>query len=62
MKKSDIICPRCHAGYRWIELATRKSTKGEFHCLVCDHILEVFDGLTEVGIRLTAQPEKTFLD
>jgi hypothetical protein len=34
--------------------------KGAYRCLLCDHVLEVFDGLTEVAIRLTVQPEKTF--
>jgi hypothetical protein len=32
----------------------------EFRCLLCDHVLEVFDGTAEVAIRLTVQPEKTF--
>jgi hypothetical protein len=26
-----------------------------------DHLLEVFDGKTEIAIRLTVQPEKTFV-
>jgi predicted Zn finger-like uncharacterized protein len=60
MKKSDIACPKCHAGYRRIELASRPGAKGEFRCLLCDHVLEVLDGSTEVAIRLTVQPEKTF--
>jgi hypothetical protein len=60
MKKSDVICPKCHAGYRRIELATRKGTPGEFCCLICGQVLEVFDGSTEIVIRLTVQPEKIF--
>jgi transposase-like protein len=60
MRKSDIICPECKAGYRRIELATRKGTRGEYRCLLCNHVLEVFDGSTEVAIRLTIQPERTF--
>ena len=59
MQKSDVICPKCHAGYRRIELATRKGTPGEYRCLLCDHVFEVFDGSTEVAIRLTVQPETT---
>jgi predicted Zn finger-like uncharacterized protein len=59
MQKSDITCPECNAGYRRVELATRRGTKGEFRCLVCGHLLEVFDGTSEIGIRLTVQPEKT---
>jgi hypothetical protein len=60
MKKSDIICPSCNAGYRRVELASGGRTTGEFRCLLCDHVLEVFDGTAEVAIRLTVQPEKTF--
>jgi hypothetical protein len=58
MRRSEIICPECRAGYRRIELISRAGTKGKFHCLLCDHLLEVFDGSTEVAIRLTVQPEK----
>ncbi len=60
MRKSDIICPNCSAGYRRVELASGARTTGEFRCLLCDHVLEVFDGTTEVAIRLTVQPERTF--
>jgi transposase-like protein len=60
MKKSDVICPKCNAGYRRIELASMSGTKGEFHCRVCNHLLEVFDGSAEITLRLTVQPEKTF--
>jgi transposase-like protein len=60
MKKSDIICPNCSAGYRRVELASGHGVKGEFRCLLCDQLLEVFDGTTEIAIRLTVQPEKTF--
>jgi hypothetical protein len=60
MKKSDIICLNCGAGYRRVELASGARTTGEFRCLLCDHVLEVFDGTTEVAIRLTVQPERTF--
>jgi len=35
-------------------------TKGEFHCLLCGHLLEIFDGKTNIAIRLTVQSEKTF--
>jgi transposase-like protein len=56
MKKSDVICPKCHAGYRRVELVSKKGTRGEFRCLVCDEVLEVFDGSTDVAMRLTIQP------
>jgi transposase-like protein len=60
MRKSDVTCPECKAGYRRIEVASGNGTKGEFRCRLCDHVLEIFDGSTEVAIRLTVQPEKTF--
>lgn len=60
MKKSDIACPECKAGYRRIELVSIGGPRGEYRCLLCNHVLEVFDGSTEVAIRLTVQPEKTF--
>jgi predicted Zn finger-like uncharacterized protein len=44
MKKSDLTCPECGAGYRRIELASEPGRRGEYRCLVCDHVLEVFDG------------------
>jgi transposase-like protein len=59
MRSSDIICPQCKAGYRRIEVASGGRTRGEYHCLLCKHVLEVFDGSREVAIRLTVQPEKT---
>jgi transposase-like protein len=60
MKKSDVTCPACNAGYRRIELTSRPGTKGTFRCLLCNQLLEVLDGSTDVAIRLTVQPEKTF--
>jgi hypothetical protein len=60
MQKSDITCPECNAGYRRVEVAVHSGTKGEFRCLVCSHLLEVFDGSAEIAIRLTVQPERTF--
>jgi predicted Zn finger-like uncharacterized protein len=60
MRKSDVTCPECSAGYRRVELTSKPGTKGEFHCPVCGHLLEVFDGSTEVALRLTVQPEKIF--
>lgn len=58
MRKSDVTCPGCQAGYRRIELTSKPGRKGEFRCLVCDKVLELFDGSTDVGLRLTVQPAK----
>jgi uncharacterized Zn-finger protein len=60
MRKGDVICPECNAGFRRIELDTRRGHAGEFHCPLCDHIIEVFDGTTEIVYRLTVAPEKLF--
>jgi len=60
MWKSDVTGPECGAGYRRIALAPRQGTKGEYRCLLCYHVLGVFDGSFEVAFRLTIQPEKTF--
>jgi transposase-like protein len=56
MKKSDVMCPSCRAGYRRLELNSHQGTKGEFRCLVCSHLLETLDGSASVAFRLTVQP------
>ena len=58
MRKSDVTCPECQAGYRRIELKSKPGTLGEFRCLTCDHLLETFDGSANVALRLTVQPAK----
>jgi transposase-like protein len=60
MRKGDVICPECKAGFHRIELASRQGTVGEFRCLLCDHVLEVSDGSTEIAYRLTVAREKLF--
>jgi len=56
MRKGDVTCPDCSAGYRRIELETLKGTAGHCKCLVCGYLLEVFDGSREIAYRLTVQP------
>jgi transposase-like protein len=58
MKKLDVTCPECKAGYRRIEVIYRRVPPGEFRCLVCNRLLDTFDGAVEVGFRLTVQPER----
>jgi predicted Zn finger-like uncharacterized protein len=57
MRKSDVTCPECSAGYRRIELTVTPGTRGEFRCALCGHVIEVFDGSTQVALRLTVAPE-----
>ena len=56
MKKSDVMCHECRAGFRRIELSSRSSEKGQYRCPICCTILEDFDGRTLVAYRLTVQP------
>ena len=58
MRKSDLICSNCGAGYRRLELESKPGAKGQFRCLTCNEVLEVFDGSRDVAIRLTIQPTK----
>jgi transposase-like protein len=58
MKKGDVICPDCRAGLRRIELTSRRGASGEFRCPLCQRVLEVSDGSTEIAYRLTVAPEK----
>ena len=56
MKKSDVTCEYCGAGYRRIELTSLKGERGSYHCLVCKRVLEIFNGSTQVAYRLTVAP------
>jgi predicted Zn finger-like uncharacterized protein len=60
MRKVDVQCPECGAGYRRIEVSSMKGQSGEYRCLTCNHPLEAFTGQTYVAYRLTVQPEKLF--
>jgi DNA-directed RNA polymerase subunit RPC12/RpoP len=56
MKKGDITCPACGAGFRRIELSSERGTNGEYRCLACGQLLEIFDGSKLIAYRLTVQP------
>jgi len=60
MRRGDVICPQCKAGFRRIELASRPGVAGEYRCPLCHYVLEVFDGTTDIAYRLTVAPEKMF--
>ena len=60
MRKGDVICPECNAGFRRIELSSRPGRPSEHRCPLCDHLLEVTDGATDIAYRLTVAPEKIF--
>lgn len=58
MKKGDVTCSECGAGFRRLELElpTQRGTEGEYHCSACGELLERFDGSTMIAYRLTIQP------
>jgi hypothetical protein len=56
MKKGDVTCPACGAGFRRLELATPPASKGEYRCPACSELLETFDGNSLVAYRLTIEP------
>jgi rubredoxin len=56
MKKDDVTCPECGAGFRRIELSSEKGEPGEYRCPVCDTSLETFNGDNSITYRLTIQP------
>jgi hypothetical protein len=58
MRKSDVQCLDCGAGYRRIELTSREGQPGSFKCVICARLLETFDGSHEVAYRLTVNPER----
>ncbi|KWV48402.1 hypothetical protein AS156_18135 [Bradyrhizobium macuxiense] len=57
MRKTDVTCAVCGAGFRRMELWSEPGSKGEYHCPACDYLIEAFDGSTLVAYRLTIQPE-----
>jgi hypothetical protein len=62
MRKSDVTCPECGAGFRRIELMSQRGLEGQYRCPACDTILEAFAGDHLVAYRLTVQPMVRTLD
>lgn len=58
MKMGDVTCPDCNAGFRRIELSSRRGAPSEYRCPVCDAVIEVCDGSKEVVYRLTVIPTR----
>jgi hypothetical protein len=56
MKKDDVMCADCGAGFRRLQLSSRSGTKGEYRCPTCNNLIEVLDGDHLVMYRLTVQP------
>jgi len=62
MRKSDVTCWECGAGFRRIELMSQPGSKGQYRCPACDAVLEALDGGHLVAYRLTVQPSAKTLD
>ena len=56
MKKGDVICGECGAGFRRIELNSMAGAVGECRCPICSVVVESLDGRALVAYRLTVQP------
>jgi hypothetical protein len=56
MKKYDVTCLECSAGFQRLELISEPGATGEYRCLVCKQTLEFFDGSKFVAYRLTVHP------
>jgi len=56
MKKTDVVCSECGAGFRRLELSSSPGERGEYRCPACDASLEVFDGSKLIAYRLTIEP------
>jgi uncharacterized protein (UPF0212 family) len=56
MKKGDVACSECGAGFRRLELPFVSGAEGEYHCPACGELLEKFDGGKLIAYRLTVQP------
>ena len=62
MKKGHVTCPECGAGFKRMELSSRRGAKGEYHCPVCSTLLEALDGKNLLEYRLTIQPVRAMKD
>jgi hypothetical protein len=56
MKKGDIICPNCSAGFRRMELSSLQDSEGEYRGPICSELLEHFDGSKRIEYRLMVMP------
>ena len=62
MRKSDVTCPECGAGFRRIELTSLSGIERQYRCPTCDIVLETFNGSNLVAYRLTVQPSISALE
>jgi DNA-directed RNA polymerase subunit RPC12/RpoP len=51
MKKDDVACSECGAGFRRLESPFVSGAEGEYHCPACGELLEKFDGSKLIASR-----------
>ncbi|WP_128945131.1 hypothetical protein [Bradyrhizobium zhanjiangense] len=56
MKKSDLTCSDCGAGFRRLELTSERGIQGNYHCPACGTLIEELGAAHLVLYRLTVQP------
>ena len=56
MKKDDVTCHECGAGFQRLELVSQPGTTDEYRCPVCKQALESFDGSKLIAYHLTVHP------
>jgi len=58
MKKNDVTCFECGAGFQRLELDAMSvlPTNGEYRCPICEEVVERFDGSRIVAYRLAIRP------
>jgi hypothetical protein len=57
MKKTDVTCSECGAGFVRVEIdATANAPQGAYHCSACGHLLEQFLDGKIVAYRMTVRP------
>ncbi|EHR01128.1 hypothetical protein Bra471DRAFT_01822 [Bradyrhizobium sp. WSM471] len=42
MRKSDVTCSECGAGFLRLELASERGTEGRYYCPACGNLVEAF--------------------
>ncbi|WP_271587018.1 hypothetical protein [Bradyrhizobium sp. CCBAU 53415] len=56
MKKSDVTCSECGAGFRRLELTSERGIQENYHCPACGTLIEELGAAYLVLYRLTVQP------
>ncbi|PDT65799.1 hypothetical protein CO683_30290 [Bradyrhizobium ottawaense] len=56
MRKSDVTCSECGAGFRRLELTSERGIECKYHCPACGTLIEACGSDHLIVYRLTVQP------